>query len=108
MVITLGYAADRDEVILVVDHEGLAKLVAQLTKIQSRAAPDHSHLATWTDDLTADHLDDAPVVHQLRIRLIGHEGGRDLNPRPGEWMGPVERPANTEGSRHLASLTDEG
>ena len=101
MVITFGYAADRDEVILVVDHAGLGKLVAQLTNLQSWAAPDHSQLATWTDDLTADHLDDAPVVHQFRIRLIGDEGGRDLNPRPGEWMGPVERPANPEGSRDI-------
>lgn len=103
MVITLGYAADRDEFVLVVDHEGLDKLVAQLTKMQSWAAPDHSHLATWTNDLTVDNLDDALVVNQLRIRLIGDEGGRDLNFRPGEWVEPVRQPAQPDRSNDIQS-----
>ena len=94
MVITLGYAAERDEVVLVVDHAGLDRLVEWLRDLNNSAAPDHMHRATFTNDLTESGLDDAPVVQQLRIRLVGEEGGRDLNLRPGEWIGPVARPAS--------------
>lgn len=96
MVITIGYASDRDEVVLVMDHDGLDGLVKKLRELQVTAAPDHVHLATWSDDLTTDALDDAPVVHQLRIRLVGEEGGRDSDPRPGEWLLPIRRPDATE------------
>src|ERR1041384_3187531 len=78
MRLTVSYG--NEQVDISFDYEGLDYLLRALAELQAYKAPDHDHLFSeeWGgDDLTVTEPLHEGLAHELRLTLVGSDGGRD-------------------------------